>query len=234
MFFGELFAVFLASLAGSYHCLGMCGGIACGLASDPRSKARSIIRHLVYNSGRVVTYVFLGAAGGTLGLKLTSGGSGLDILLAQKILTVLAGSLMILMALKFLRKPATSVVTSKAKATIRSIQTPIKVLLDTPGKSAPLALGVLNGFLPCPLVYAFLALAVSSANPLDSMVLMAVFGLGTFPAMLAAGSLGLRMRLARKPRLVKIAGLLILIFGLVTIGRAFLIPFGLHRHMAGM
>jgi len=141
---------------------------------------------------------------------------------------------MILMAFKFLRKPASSLATSNVKATIRPIQIPIKVLLDTPGKSAPLALGVLNGFLPCPLVYAFLALAVSSANPLDSMVLMAVFGLGTFPAMLAAGSLGLRMRLARKPRLVKIAGLLILLFGLVTIGRAFLTPFGLHQHMAGV
>jgi len=234
MISGELLIVFLTSLAGSYHCLGMCGGIACGLASDPQSKVRSITRHLVYNTGRVVTYVFLGAAGGALGWQLASGVSGSEILLVQKVLTVLAGVLMILMSLKFLRKPASPLVTSRAKAKIRSIQNPIQALLSTPGNSAPLALGVLNGFLPCPLVYAFLTLAVSSANPLDSMVLMAVFGLGTFPAMLVVGSLGLRMRLARKPHLVKIAGLLILLFGLLTITRAFLSPSGLHRHMAGL
>jgi len=230
---GELIAVFFASLAGSYHCLGMCGGFACGLASIPRSKAQTVIRHVVYNSGRVVTYVFLGAVGGTLGLTLKTGDSSLDILLLQKILTVLAGVLMILMALKFLRKPVHAGTTAGKKAVIPVFQTPLKVLFNTPGTSAPMALGILNGFLPCPLVYAFLALAVSSANPLGSMLLMAVFGLGTFPAMLASASLGLRMRLAQRPALVKVAGLLILMFGLVTMARVFLSPVGTHWHLAG-
>lgn len=233
MFHSELIAVFLASLAASYHCLGMCGGFACGLAPDLRSKVHTMIRHVIYNSGRVVTYVFLGAVGGTLGLKLKAGDSGLEILFLQKVLTVLAGSLMIMMALKFLRKPRPRGLTSSKKKALPLFQPPLKVLFSTPGKSAPMALGVLNGFLPCPLVYAFLALAVSAANPLDGMVLMAVFGLGTFPVMLAAGTLGLRMRLARKPGVIKVAGLLILIFGLVTIARAFLSPAGLHWHLAG-
>lgn len=230
----ELVVVFLASLAGSYHCLGMCGGFACALAPDPRSKTRTIIRHLVYNSGRVVTYVFLGAVLGTLGMKLTADDSLLDVFYLQKVLSVLAGCLMILMASKFLRMPGSRSPATADSAAVPTFQIPVKALFDTQGKAAPLALGVLNGFLPCPLVYAFLALAVSGADTLVGMILMAVFGLGTFPAMLAAGSLGLRERLARKPQLVKVAGVLILIFGLLTIARAFLSPAGQHWHAAGV
>src|SRR3546814_9938372 len=59
--------VFLAGLAGSLHCVGMCGGFACALGSDPRGRAATLRRQLLYNVGRVTTYMFLGALAGTLG-----------------------------------------------------------------------------------------------------------------------------------------------------------------------
>jgi len=62
--------------------------------------------------------------------------------------------------------------------------------VTAPGAAAPLAFGVLNGFLPCPLVYAFAAQAAGSGGALPGVVTMAAFGLGTFPAMLMMGGVG--------------------------------------------
>ena len=67
-------------------------------------------------------------------------------------------------------------------------------------RAAPLAFGVLNGLLPCPLVYAFAAQAAASGGPLQGLQVMAAFGLGTFPAMLAMGGLGLWLRGGAPPR----------------------------------
>lgn len=231
---GQLIPIFLAGIAGSYHCIGMCGGIACGLAPDSSSKIRTIVRQCFYNSGRLATYIFLGALAGTLGLSIASSGSGQTVLNLQKFLAVVAGTLMIAMALKFLRSPRRSDSTpNPSEKVITLVQVPLNTLLTTPGGSAPIALGVLNGFLPCPLVYAFLALAATATGPLAGMAIMAAFGLGTFPAMLAVGWFGNRFRLTQKHTMMRAAGWLILAFGLLTIARAFLSPVGQHFHLVG-
>ena len=59
--------VFAAGFAGSFHCIGMCGGFACALGRDPRGRGATTVRHLLYNSGRLTTYCFLGALAGALG-----------------------------------------------------------------------------------------------------------------------------------------------------------------------
>ena len=60
--------VFAAGFAGSFHCLGMCGGFACALGRDPRGgHGATMLRHLLYNSGRLTTYCFLGVLAGALG-----------------------------------------------------------------------------------------------------------------------------------------------------------------------
>ena len=66
----------------------------------------------------------------------------------------------------------------------------LRDLLRAPGPAAPLAFGVLNGFLPCPLVYAFAAQAAGSGGALPGLLVMLAFGLGTFPAMLLMAGLG--------------------------------------------
>ncbi len=109
----------------------------------------------------------------------------------------------------------------------------LQSLLKAPGPGAPLAFGVLNGFLPCPLVYAFLAhaAALSLSDPSHAAVTavstMAAFGLGTFPAMLLMGWLGRVLRPAWRRRGVWLAGAFILALGLVTIARGTM-PLGGH------
>ncbi|TIR38605.1 MAG: sulfite exporter TauE/SafE family protein, partial [Mesorhizobium sp.] len=95
-------------------------------------------------------------------------------------------------------------------------------LLTARSRAAPLAFGVFNGFLPCPLVYAFAAQAASTAGALPGFLVMAWFGLGTFPAMLMMGGVGRILGPAWRRRGVRLAGGFILLLGLITLGRGLL------------
>jgi len=219
--------LFLAGFAGSFHCIGMCGGFACALGADPRGAGATSVRHVLYNTGRLTTYCFLGALAGGLGqaictsLRLRSepGTAFLSVSLdaGQRALAVMAGLLMIIMALSFFGLRGWHRVTSSFGGSTLVIS--LRSLLRRPGHAAPLAFGVLNGFLPCPLVYAMVAQAASTVDVLSGCLTMAVFGLGTFPAMLAMGGLGRLLAPRWRHRGVRLAGGFILALGLITLGR---------------
>jgi uncharacterized protein len=226
----QYLVLFAAGFAGSFHCIGMCGGFACALGRDARGRA--VLRHLFYNTGRLTTYCFLGGLAGALGQVLcTSQGAAVPLMsgqldVGQRILAIIAGMLMIVMALQFfgrlqsLHRVASGFGGSTLAASMRS-------LLAAPGAAAPLAFGVFNGFLPCPLVYAFVAQAASTAGALPGFLTMAAFGLGTFPAMLMMGGVGRLLAPAWRQRGVWLAGSCILLLGLITVGRGVL-PFAAH------
>jgi uncharacterized protein len=224
--------IFAAGFAGSFHCIGMCGGFACMLGRDPRGDGVTVLRHLSYNIGRLTTYCFLGGLAGALGAVIcTSQGTTVPLLsgpldTGQRLLAIFAGLLMIAMALQFfgllprLHRVTTGFGGSTLAVSLRS-------LLTAPGPAAPLAFGVFNGFLPCPLVYAFAAQAASTAGVLPGFLTMLAFGLGTFPAMLLMGGVGRMLAPAWRQRGVWLAGSCILALGLITLGRG-LLPFAAH------
>ena len=182
--------IFAAGFAGSFHCIGMCGGFACALGRDPRGTRATAIRHLLYNTGRLTTYCFLGGLAGALGQVISTPhgvaavtpllGGSIDF--AQRGLAIIAGLLMIAMALQFfgVLKIFHRLAGGFAGSTLAMA---LRALLTARSNGAPLAFGVFNGFLPCPLVYAFVAQAASSAEASSGVLTMAAFGLGTFPAM---------------------------------------------------
>src|SRR6266545_3713480 len=187
--------IFLAGAAGSFHCVGMCGGFACALGSDPRDPVVTLCRHLLYNLGRVMSYCFLGAVVGYLGVLLVGhGAEGIPANLAQRALAMVSGLLMVFIGLQFLgflRRFGPGLNGIGGELLVPALRN----LLKTSGIAAPLAFGVLNGFLPCPLVYAFAAQAAGSGDPAAGFLIMAAFGLGTFPAMLMMGGIGIWWRL---------------------------------------
>lgn len=220
--------IFAAAVAGSFHCIGMCGGFACGLGRDARGRSATVLRHLLYNTGRLTTYCFLGGLAGALGQVIcTAQGAAAAPLLngsldiAQRILAIVAGLLMIAMALQFFgmlqvfHRLAIGFGGSTFAMSLRS-------LLGARGSAAPLAFGVFNGFLPCPLVYAFVAQAASTAAALPGVLVMAAFGLGTFPAMLMMGGAGRVLAPAWRQHGVWLAGSFLLLLGLITLGRGLL------------
>jgi sulfite exporter TauE/SafE len=249
----QYFLIFLAGLAGSAHCVGMCGGFACALGSDPRGGVATVRRHLIYNLGRFSTYCFLGAVAGSLGLLLVGHGGGMTAAsLAQRLLAVVSGLLMMYIGLRFFgffRRFSSSRIDSSANFLVSAL----RALLKAPGAAAPLAFGVLNGFLPCPLVYAFAAQAAGSGGTLPGLVTMAAFGLGTFPAMLMMGGVGgwvrhgfhqARVRTAEvnfaqgrstvvrfdwRQYSVRMAGGFIVMLGIITFARG-LLPMTAHLH----
>jgi sulfite exporter TauE/SafE len=245
--------IFLAGLAGSMHCVGMCGGFACGLGDDPRGRPATVMRHLVYNIGRVTSYCFLGAIAGQLGLMLIGhNGEATAASHAQRALAVLSGVLMVFIGLRLfgvLRGAAHPLLGAGAELLTRALRD----LIKAPGAAAPLAFGVLNGFLPCPLVYAFATQAAASGGALAGTQIMLAFGLGTFPAMILMGLAGWWWRRGRthvvaqpvhadflragtplvridwRVRGVRLAGVFIVVLGAITLARG-LLPMSAHLH----
>jgi uncharacterized protein len=227
---GPYLLLFGAGFAGSFHCVGMCGGFACAIGRDPRGGGTTVARHLLYNTGRLTTYCFMGVLAGMLGqIICTPQGVSLSsnpLDLGQRILAIAAGLLMIAMALQFF-----GLLPNLGRGALgfggNTFSTSLRRLLGTEGLAAPLALGVFNGFLPCPLVYAFVAQAASTATAPSGFLVMLAFGLGTFPAMLMMGGIGRILAPVWRQRGVWLAGSCILLLGLVTLGRGIL-PLGAH------
>jgi sulfite exporter TauE/SafE len=256
--------IFLAGIAASWHCVGMCGGFACAL-SGGCGRADAARRQLLYNAGRVTTYCFLGAVAGALTAGLcTSTPGGPPIEAAQRGLAIVSGLLILLIGARLLglfarafsseadaglrRENATSSSPRLTQAIGFGGELLTKALRDL-GRArqpaAPLAFGIVNGFLPCPLVYGFLAQAAASGDAVPGMAVMAAFGLGTFPAMLLMGGLGGWLRGRAVPVLAgglgpakaaggnwrrkasAAAGVFFMLFGLVTLARGIL---PMHSH----
>jgi sulfite exporter TauE/SafE len=219
--------LFIAGFAGSFHCIGMCGGFACALGPDGRGAGATSLRHVLYNTGRLSTYCFLGGLAGALGqvicTALAPGAQRAAPLLSvsldfgQRALAVVAGLLMIIMALSFFGLRGGHRIAGGFGGSTLVVS--LRTLLGRRGFATPLALGVLNGFLPCPLVYAMIAQSASTFDVLSGCLTMAAFGMGTFPAMLAMGGVGRLLAPRWRLRGVRLAGGFILVLGLVTLSR---------------
>lgn len=170
-----LLAALLAGLVGSVHCVGMCGGIAgaLGMAGGGRASFAA-----AYSAGRIASYSLAGALAGTLGAGL-AGAAGLGpwLRLVMGIMLMLLG-LQIAVNLRLLAP------LEAAGARLWTSLAPIARRLVPPRHvGQALVLGALWGWLPCGLVYGMLAAAAGSGGTVNGAAFMAVFGLGTAPAM---------------------------------------------------
>ncbi len=198
--------VVLAAVAGAPHCLGMCGPFAGAAGSRPG--------HVVaYHLGRIGTYAALGALSGAFG-HAVPGPPWVGLVLAALLLTwfslVLAG----LAPEPHVLLPGLTRVGARA--------------MRTEGVGARAVLGVVNGLLPCGLVWATLSVAVAAAEPLRGASLLAVFGLATTPALLVAAA-GVRRLLGSSLAVRRALAAVVLVGGLWSLGsRA-----GLGPHLGG-
>ena len=154
-------AALLAGLAGSPHCVGMCGGFAAACSRPPAGLP-------LWHAGRITTYAGLGAVGGLAG-GLLPGPRWLLVSISLVLLVWFAASLAELAPRPALRIPG-----------ITRLGTALARRRD-PG--ARFAFGMATGLLPCGMVYAALALSLAAASPFGGALTMAAFGLGTVPAL---------------------------------------------------
>jgi sulfite exporter TauE/SafE len=217
--------IFLGGLAGSLHCVGMCGGFPLALAGAARS--RNPIRQLLYNVGRLNTLVFIGAVCGALGAAVVAAGPAHEL---EQVLAIVAGTFMILVGLEVLGllEQITTRGAALAQATVGRM---LGGVMHSRSLAAPLALGVFNAFLPCQLIYAFAARAASTASVTEGMLTMLCFGLGTVPAMLSLGVAGILARPGVRARLSVASGVLVISFGVLTLLRGIdVFPHIWHAH----
>lgn len=206
----------LLGIGGSTHCFGMCGGI--GAALGVATERKRLPMALSYNFGRILSYALLGAIFGgavqwfgaatqpflpAIGLWLRSAAGLLIIAMGLYI----GGWWFGLTRLEQLGAPVW-----------RRLQPFSAKLLPPRTLTAAWLLGGLWGFLPCGLIYSTLSWAAARGNALESAQLMAVFGLGTLPAMTAVTLGGEQLR-AHFQKLVvrKCAGIFLILVGVVTI-----------------
>jgi sulfite exporter TauE/SafE len=176
----DLATALLMGLAGAGHCIGMCGGIASaiGLSSHNRPALP-----LAYHAGRIGSYALIGAALGAVA-------STIQMDLWRILLRYAAALMLIAMGLYTanwwlgLRR-----LESAGSRLWQPIQKLTRPLLPAKHAHQAFLLGTAWGFLPCGLIYSALAWSSTQANPLNAGLLMALFGIGTLPAMLTT-SLG--------------------------------------------
>ncbi|MBO6525292.1 MAG: sulfite exporter TauE/SafE family protein [Balneolaceae bacterium] len=171
----ELWTALFLGFAGSFHCVGMCGPIA---MSIPRSSSRFFIltgHALIYNSGRILIYGLLGLLFGLLGTQITIAGfqGWISIVLGVAIVAAVLMN-------RFYKNHTKPIPFEKFT---QKISTYYGYLLRKESLPALFGMGILNGLLPCAFVYSGLAVAVLTESPSHSMMYLALFGLGTFPAM---------------------------------------------------
>jgi uncharacterized protein len=82
-----------------------------------------------------------------------------------------------------------------------------------------LLIGILNGFLPCGLVYVALAGALNTGNAFSSVFYMALFGLGTLPVMLTVSIFGKFIAAPARRTINKIIPVFIVMLGILFILR---------------
>ncbi len=216
----NIFSVFLVGLLGGTHCVGMCGGIVGALSLQLPNQVPQWRFHLAYSSGRIASYVLVGAMAGAAGASslLLS-----DLLPVKQGLYLFANLLLIALGL-YLAGLSSLVlrIEGVGSAIWKHLQPFTRKLLPVRSVSQAVALGALWGWVPCGLVYSMLISAMASGSAVNGAALMLAFGIGTLPNLLAMGYFARQLKEFMQNRAVRLAaGLLVAGFGVVGLYRLF-------------
>lgn len=189
-----LYSAFILGFMGSLHCFSMCGPLSLLLPGD---KSRYLIGRLIYNTGRITTYALLGLLTGILGQQA-------GFMIPQKIIFIgLGGALLAYLLLPPKWKNRLSV-WGPVLRLASFVRQSVAKLSKRHGLVAQYGFGLVNGLIPCGLVYAALSGAFLTAGITEAVFFMIFFGLGTLPMMMSFGVIGrlLPSFLQVKPKLI--------------------------------
>jgi uncharacterized protein len=198
-----LLAALSIGFLGSFHCIGMCGPIAMALPLGRESRLKQITGALIYNVGRMITYGLLGLLFGLLGKGFVIGGF-------QQVLSISLGLLILLglflpskLTARFALMRFIGPLVIKAKSTLGK-------LLRQKNFNSLFLIGILNGLLPCGLVYLGVAGAIATGDSIKGSLFMLTFGAATVPAMLfvslASNTIGVKSRIIMRKAVPVFAG----------------------------
>jgi len=202
----------MTGLVGSLHCIGMCGPIAVALPLGNKSWFHKVIGSIIYNAGRVVTYALLGIIFGLLG-------QGIEMAGLQQWASIGLGIVLILSVLfPVLFKGQVNIdrfffgFASKLIGKFRK-------LFSISSYPSLLVIGLLNGLLPCGLVYVAIAGAINTNDIVHGAIYMSIFGVGTIPIMASIPIVGSLIGTNIRKRFKGVVSAFIIILGIIFILR---------------
>ncbi len=201
---------FLGSLG---HCIGMCGGFIVAYSSakidTKSSKSKQFISHLAYNLGRVTSYVILGMLFGYLGSVISFSTTSTGYFY------FFIGVFMVLMGLSLMGKIKFLTSLEVSLATNSFVKKAFSFLIHSKNLYSFYGLGMLNGMLPCGLVYFFAVSAAATSSVFWGGVTMLIFGLSTIPSLLGFGFIiGFLKQSGFREVMIKLASLVIIFYGI--------------------
>jgi sulfite exporter TauE/SafE len=208
----EIWAGFAIGLVGSFHCVGMCGPIALALPVVFESNVKLFLSRLLYNLGRVITYAMFGAVLGLFSNRIV-------VIGLQQYTSIVIGILIVLYVITP-RKYKAKLSSTKIYSSINnSIKRGFNKVTQNKSTSSFLLIGIINGFLPCGLVYVALAGAINTGGILSGAAFMALFGLGTLPVMFITSVAGKYINVGVRRKINKLVPVFAFILGVIFILR---------------
>jgi len=215
---------FMTGVLGTGHCIGMCGGLVGALSLSEAGRKGGWLFHLLYNTGRITTYTFIGAVVGWLG-------SALAYTDQFKVVTrsLLVGSDLFIILVGL----GTAGLFSWLNAARLDFPGPMQLMAAATGQLrkmppalAALPLGLLFGFIPCGYLYAVAITAAQSASIATGALMLLAFGLGTAPSLFLFGGAAHWLSGRARTWMLRVAGLMVAGMGAINLLK--------HLRMMGM
>ncbi|NKQ40832.1 MAG: sulfite exporter TauE/SafE family protein [Sulfurovum sp.] len=217
----DLISIFTIAFLGAFgHCVGMCGGIVIAYSSTKidgkSSKLSQSISHIVYSVGRITTYMVMGAAFGAIGGVVSFSH------MAIATLTIIAGAFMVLAGLSIVGRLKFLTLLEHSLSRSRWYQEVFHSVLRSKSLSSFYILGLLNGLLPCGLVYFFAVTAASTGSPFWGAIVMLIFGLSTVPSLFMLGMFsGIFANTGLRKIMMNLAAVVVVAYGVYTVYRGY-------------
>ena len=203
---------FTIGLVGSFHCIGMCGPIAFALPVKKNTPFYRVFSGTIYNIGRITTYILFGVLFGTLGQGISTASTQQGISIALGIVFILS----VILPKSLINKINP---TSTIGFYISKVKVGLSKLLSSSSTPNLLLIGLLNGLLPCGLVYAAIGGSIATGKTIDGALYMFAFGLGTLPMMFTAVLLSNFITIGFRNKIKKLIPVFVIILGCLFILR---------------
>ncbi|NAW52224.1 sulfite exporter TauE/SafE family protein [Elizabethkingia argentiflava] len=192
--------------ASGFHCVGMCGPIALSMGLTKKQQTNFYLQNLTYQFGRIFTYTMLG---GLLGII----GEGFEMAGFQRILSIAVGILLIVMALFSFGGKDFSAKIPFINQALLQVKLKLGLFIRKADYRSRFFTGLLNGLLPCGMVYMALTASLAAGGIAQSAAFMGLFGLGTLPFMFAIVLMGNLMNQAFRSKVMRIIPIVMIVLG---------------------
>jgi hypothetical protein len=207
-----LYTAVLFGLISSFHCIGMCGPIAMMLPVDHNNPTKKVLQIMLYHLGRLTAYGMLGLFFGMLG-------KGLFLAGLQQQLSIAVGILMIVLVVVPEKILANYNFSKPVYKLISKVKAHLGAQFKRKSPDALFTIGLLNGFLPCGMVYAALFGAIAMQSELLGVAYMVLFGLGTIPMMSAVVLISNFITVPIRNRIQQLIPVFVIVIGALFIMR---------------